>query len=96
MGPEDECKLNLSVEGVVEARPGGAVVFERLRAHAYAEYCGGRASHTYPLGILQLGNRTLWIVRGNLEDGHDYLLSDPKTGDGPVFKGEWWRRSESR
>lgn len=85
--PAEECMMNLSSEGLVVVNTDGRVVSERLSSTAFAEYCGDRAESLNLLATIALGDRTWWIVRMGLEDGYDYGLLDPLSGELVNLKG---------
>jgi hypothetical protein len=86
------CEMNLSSEGVVITDTAGRVASERIAAAAYAEYCGDRSESSTPLATLELRGRLLWVLEVGVEDGYDYLLFDPNTGDSLQMKGTWAER----
>jgi len=76
---------------VVDKR--GRVDSEKLGASAFAEYCGDSAETTYHLATITIGRRTWWVAKIALEDGSDYGLIDPLTGEEVAIKGRWGERS---
>jgi hypothetical protein len=92
--PDDDCKINLSTNGLVVVDRAGAVFSEKISAWAYAGSCGDAAESTMPLGTVRIGTRMLWVMRVNLEDGFDYTLFDPFVGDSVELKGGWEYRAK--
>jgi hypothetical protein len=91
----DDCKMNLSTDGVIVVAD-GRVVWHRIASSAYAEYCGDAAEWATPIAALTLNGKTRWIMRDSVEDGYDYLLFDPDTGDPELLKGAWSERNHGR
>jgi hypothetical protein len=87
--PDAECMMNLSTQGFIVVDRRGRVESESLAASAYAEYCGGSQETTYHLATITIGRRTWWVAKIALEDGYDYCLIDPLTGQEVVTKGRW-------
>jgi hypothetical protein len=90
----DDCTMNLSTDGVIVVAE-GRVVSHRLASHAHAEYCGDAAERVTPIAALKLSGKARWIMRDSVEDGFDYLLFDPGTGDSERLKGAWSERNSS-
>ena len=96
LGPDADCMMNLSTRGLIVADRRGRVESEKLGASAFAEYCGDAGETTYHLATITIGRRTWWVVKVALEDGYDYGLIDPVTGEHADIKGLWGLRSNSR
>ena len=81
MQGKDECMLNLSSSGAIATNAQGIVVSERLASTAWGEYCGDRAESATLLATLQIRDQVLWVTKVSLEDGDDYVLVNPVTGE---------------
>jgi hypothetical protein len=95
MGLKDlaDCKMNLSFDGIVITRSDGTIVFEKLNASAYAEYCGDAASWMTPLAVVERRDRVIWVVKYSVEDGYNYGLFDPEANENIALKGSWDMRN---
>lgn len=94
--PGDECMMHLSTEGFVVVGAAGHIESETIGAGAFSEFCGDAPELVYQLATIAIGRRTWWVVKIGLEDGYDYGLMDPLTGDSVEIKGLWALRSNDR
>ena len=90
--PDAECMMRLSTDGFIVLNQAGHVEFEKIAASAFAEFCGDAAEMPYHLATITIGRRTWWIVKIAVEDGYDYELVDPLTGETVDLKGRWGLR----
>ena len=84
--------MNLSTQGFIVVDQRGRVESEKLGVSAFAEFCGDAGETTFRLATITIGQRTWWIVKIALEDGYDYGLLDPLSGEPVVLKGPWGSR----
>ena len=91
----EDCKMHLSTEGVVVVA-NGRVVSHRLASTAYDGFCGDAPEWMTPIAAFTLNGKTRWIMRDDLEEGHDYLLFNPDTGDIEPLKGSWANRNQDQ
>jgi hypothetical protein len=78
---EHSCKVNLSFSGSLAVERDGRLALEHVTAFPYAEFCGDAAEDITPIGTWQSNDQLLWIATSNLEDGFDYFVMDPQTGE---------------
>ena len=90
--PDEDCMMNLSTQGFIVVDQRGRVESEKLGVSAFAEFCGDAGETTFHLATITIGQRTWWIVKIALEDGYDYGLLDPLSGEPVVLKGPWGSR----
>jgi hypothetical protein len=94
--PDDECMMRLSTEGFVLVDARGRVMSEKIAARASSEFCGDAGEAVSQLGTVTIGSRSWWVVKIDLEDGFDYGLIDPATGEPVHIEGSWDLRSNVR
>lgn len=92
----DSCMMLLSTRGWITADRTGKVVEQNISSLAYAELCGDAGEWARPLASITIAGRTWWIEQVNVEDGTDYMLLDPLSGDPVEIKGLWELRSNGR
>jgi len=90
----DDCMMQLSTSGFVVVDRAGHVESEKIGADGFSEYCGDAGEFVYHLGTVVIGRRTWWIVKVGVEDGDDYGLIDPLTGEEIELKGLWSLRQK--
>jgi hypothetical protein len=92
----DACKLSLSTEGFVAVDRAGHVESEKITSALTEFLCGNPSEAVYYLTTVTIGRHSWWVVKIGLEDGDDYGLLDPRTGEPVEIKGLWSMRSKDR
>ena len=84
----DDCRLNVSFEGVAVQETSGRVRSEGISAAATAEFCGDRTEWTTPLLTVEWADQLIWVVKHGVEDGYDYRLFDPDRNRSVPLRGQ--------
>jgi hypothetical protein len=94
--PGEPCKLSLSTEGFIAVNPAGHVESERIASGLTEFLCGNPSEAVYYLASVTIGRRSWWVVKIGMEDGEEYGLIDPRTGEPVEIRGLWDLRSNDR